>query len=525
MKRAYRTQILLGLLLLSPQAGGALPTDPVSVEPAELAGRSDLIGREVVVDDHVVYYVKRDGNDPDELQLKRTPVVFLVPRALRPRSASRIRSVIARGVLARQTDRLVCEVSGLREVAGDTERLQQGLSGLERTDFKTRKAWAQWAENRARDFKDDALMRQAKALAAEALRLESRMQRVGVDAPNEWLAKAQDARRQQLPEPAPSALAHRAFRAKLTKAHTIAELNTLIKEIEAFFPRAAGDSTAGGRNIAFLEADYNNDPAEAYRIADAGARKALDRRLWADAMERLYETQSQVDLKSALESAQAAKNALPEREGLPARLVKDAGERAKARLAELLLDEVKELARTYKETLRQPEAALSTLREWLESRRKRLSATDAEGHMSLANLYDELLEDRVTAVDLLRKAWRIDPSSKEIAEALRTRGFRKVQDEWVEATPANPSKPSGRSTGGLRGLTPEEVRQKFGGPPNRKSFVASKGQMIEQWIFFVDTKQVHFVNLLHTPGEPKPRVTADYALPRSSFKGDIGSAR
>ena len=78
------------------------------------------------------------------------------------------------------------------------------------------------------------------------------------------------------------------------------------------------------------------------------------------------------------------------------------------------------------------------LADWLKIQRDRLSATDAEGPVELANLYEELLQDHVTSVELLRKAWRIDPSSKEIAEAFRSRGFRKVKDDWVESAPATP---------------------------------------------------------------------------------------
>ncbi len=55
----------------------------------------------------------------------------------------------------------------------------------------------------------------------------------------------------------------------------------------------------------------------------------------------------------------------------------------------------------------------------------------------LASLYEEMLGDTVTAVELLRKAWRIDPNSKEIAEAFRIRGYRKVQNEWVRAGPGH----------------------------------------------------------------------------------------
>ncbi len=61
------------------------------------------------------------------------------------------------------------------------------------------------------EFKDDALMRRAKALEAEAMRLEGDTKRLAVDAPQEWLDRAIEARRRNVPEPEPSAWAHRAF--------------------------------------------------------------------------------------------------------------------------------------------------------------------------------------------------------------------------------------------------------------------------------------------------------------------------
>ena len=109
--------------------------------------------------------------------------------------------------------------------------------------------------------------------------------------------------------------------------------------------------------------------------------------------------------------------------------------RSRQNLGALRLAEVKELAAVYRDKRRQPDEALRVLREWLDIHRGRLSDTDAEGPISLANLYDELLQDRVTAIALLRKAWKIDPGSEVITEAFRTRGYRKAKDDWVEATP------------------------------------------------------------------------------------------
>jgi hypothetical protein len=137
-------------------------------------------------------------------------------------------------------------------------------------------------------------------------------------------------------------------------------------------------------------------------------------------------------------------------------------------------------------------------------------------------------------VDLLRKAWEIDPNSKETAEAFRTRGYRKSKDQWVEADApggpappgdvANPARPGASSTQSLLGLTPDELQEKLITRPSFKSYVASGGKLIEQRVY-LDTGSVRYVNLLRMPGESKPRVIADYTLPRLGQKGGPAPAR
>jgi hypothetical protein len=164
-----------------------------------------------------------------------------------------------------------------------------------------------------------------------------------------------------------------------------------------------------------------------------------------------------------------------------------------------------------------------------------LSATDAEGPVALATLYEELVQDRAAARELLERAWKIDPGSKDVAEAFRTRGYRRVKDEWVEATPGaagdaegtagagDVTKTAAQPQFGLRGKMADEVKRQLGGEPERKSFSGTKGQLIEQWLYLEPTK-VHYVNFLHTPGEIQPRVVSDYFLPRTLVRGELRSA-
>jgi len=311
---------LVGVVGLAGTARGWPQSQAVPVEPAQLGQRADLVGREVEVDDRVRYYVPRAGSDRDELQLKRTPVLFLVPRRFRPPTTSRLPAVVVRGVLERDGSRLVCQVTDLRPVPNDLDRLERGLSALGPRDYQTRKAWAQWARQRAADFQDEVLQKRAGDLEAEALRLEGAFRRLGVDASQEWLARAQEARRRHVPEPEPSAMAHRALRARLEAARDAAGLQAVLREIASFFPDAAADRGSAGANLAPWLTPYANDPAAAYRTAPQATRKALDRRLWADARERLLELEASQDLSSAIARSERAAAELPEKPELAARL-------------------------------------------------------------------------------------------------------------------------------------------------------------------------------------------------------------
>jgi hypothetical protein len=509
--------IVMWVCLLAARASAFFQPEAVQVEAADLENRQDLIGREVLVDDHVAFYVPRSGSSADELQLKRTSVTFLVPRRLRPTPSSRKSAVLVRGTLKRTEGRLVCDVTALEPVPTDIERLEQGVSSLPAKDFETRLTWARWAERRARDFKDEALLKRAKKVEADALRIEADFKRLSVDAPKQWLEMAQDARRRQVPEPEPSALAHRALRASLAAASDAATLKSIVRSIESFFPNAAADRESAVANLASWEAPYANDPGAAYLSAPRHTRKALDRRLWADANQRLFELEPTHDLQSAIALSDRAEALLPEKPKLAAQLIEKAARLARQDLGRARLAEVKSLALLYRDRLHQPDESFHILQDWLKIQSDRLSKTDAEGPLSLANLYEELIQDRVTAVELLRKAWRIDPKSKEIAEAFRSRGFRKVKDEWIESTPT--AEKTSVAEKGLRGLTGDEVIAKMGTKPEKVTYVASRGQLIEQWIYQLDSKMVRYVNLLHTPGDLKPRVVADYQIPRIFLKG------
>ncbi len=534
--------ILAGLLvpLLSPPGQPAVAqTEPVAVDAAALGRRADLVGKMVVVDDRVRFYQYHVGRGYDELYLKRTDVVFRLPAPLRPEGSPRPMPVVVQGRLARDQDQdqLVCDVATLKVLPNDLDRLDQAIAALSARDFENRKAWAAWAAARGKAFKDNALIQRARLLEAEAPRLEGEQKRAPVDAPKEWLALAEEARRRNIAEPEPSALAHKALQAMLAAAGKSDSLKAIIPLIERFFPEAAKDQTSGQIDLGRWNQAYTNDAGAAYRAAPADIRKALNRRLWADAVAKLLEAQAALDPRSAIELASRAETELPDRPQLATKLLNTGLDQARQNLGSLRLAEVRALAQAYREKLKDPQAALELNRNWLKIQRDRLSETDAEGPVALAVLYEDLLQDRGAAGELLERAWKIDPGSKEVAEAFRTRGYRRVKDQWVDAAPttaagetsspgAESPRPEPSSPQGLRGKTPDEVSRLMASKPEGQVISGTKGQVIEQWIFLVPNQnQVRYVNFLHTPGELLPRVVSDYFLPRNVLKGHLKPVR
>ena len=111
--------VLLASLLFSLAAGPR----PTRVEPSELAGRMDLIGREVEVDDRVVYFsstrtrFRRIGPEG--------PRRFSTPPALRPKQSPRAPAVRVKGIL-RAKGPVACDVSALELFPADRERFDRG---------------------------------------------------------------------------------------------------------------------------------------------------------------------------------------------------------------------------------------------------------------------------------------------------------------------------------------------------------------------------------------------------------------
>ncbi|GIW88768.1 MAG: hypothetical protein KatS3mg108_3092 [Isosphaeraceae bacterium] len=498
------TLVLLSLGLLTQKA--------LEIDPPDLARRPDLIGKAVAVDGRVALYQFHPGRGFDEILLKRSDVVLRLPTELRFRQAPSQRVVRAEGILRRDGDRLILEVQSLQLLPEDRQRLETGLAALPPGELTRRRAWAAWAEHRARLYNDPELLDRARQVQTEILWSEA--ERPAARSPEATLELARRGREAQLLEPVPSTLAHRAFLALRRQATTADELARLAQQVAEFFPDAKTPIPKPPAGFDDWAARYRQSGEAAYRDAPAELLPALNRLLYADLIQAELETRLAQDPASGLDLAERAVALLPDRPALADALRTRGLEASVNNVTRLRRLEAFDLARSLEQN-GQAALANQVRRQWLDHyRTQRLAPGDADGRAALAEDYLNVLKDRPTAITLLQEALALDPNLPSAREQFRRLGFQLRDGQWVESQTATPTTAASAATAGddpLLGLTPEEVEAQLG-TPDRRSQIVTQGDVRIQWIYGAGQRSTQYVNFQRRPGAP-PTVIGRYTTP------------
>ena len=507
---------LVCCLVLTGSAGSLAAADePVFVEPAELAQRPDLVGKEILLDDRIRYFLEsKRGQGFDELILKRTEIPCHLPARSRFARPPGDPNVVVRGTLQTVDGRLVIEVQSLNLQPSDIDRLDHEIRSLRPDDFVAIRRWAEWAERRGRELNDAKLEAKGVELETDAFWIEANRPNVDLIALADRVADRPILR--ELRE----AVSYRGFRQAEAQATTPAALEDLARRFEKLFPHAI-EPKAG--SVAAI--NPQDDPAVVYRAASELDRARLNRQLYADLMEKSLNARLAADPTQGMTLLEEAARILPDRPALADRFRQRGLAEAESKVVAMRQSEVEGLARTFRES-GQPDRARHALEEWLADRRQhRLSAIDAEGRVLLAANYEKLLGDRATAGELLAEAEKIDPALPMIADAYLRLGFRHGDSGWYDPTAAsrlqpdspvaNPS-PTGlkEPENALRGLTQAQTRSRMGGKPDRVVRSATQGITVEQWIYRTG-KNDQYISFRIDPTTGEPRVTASYTVPQS----------
>jgi hypothetical protein len=504
--------LALGFLTLGQGPDGGVPT----VEPSALTRDPNLIGREVVVDDRIRYFLPHKGAKGqvfDELLLKRTDVIFKLPPDLRSERPPRAVGARVTGVLQSDGRQVTCDVTRLELFPADLERFDREVKRLPPGDSAGRVAWANWAERRAKDFKDTDLAARARTIETEALLIDA--DRPGSDD----LALSRRARTRELGGDLANALAHRALRARLDAARSADDLSRLAGEVTSFLPRSTEPKVLGG--IEDWKSRVKTNPIYTYPQAPEEVKAALDRALLADVLQRNLERRLADSPNDATTLSEEARTKLPDRPEVALRFRERGLASSEGSVTRMRLSEVEALAKTFRDD-GQAGRARAVLKTWLDDQRKRLNPGDVDGQVILAGQYERVLDDRGTAAVLLNDALKVDPQSKAAADAFRRMGYRKTdKGSWVDPA-IEDNRPEGQATeapnsarqtrdDSVLGMSPEQVRQKLGPKPDRIVRSATQNATIEQWIY-KSTKTTRVVNFRKGRGKAQAEVVGDFTV-------------
>ena len=272
----------LACTLLAAPARGA---DPVAVEPAELDRRAELVGREVVVDDRVKFFLEtRRGQGYDHLVLKRTEVPFLLPARLRSARPPSEPTAVARGRCRSST-------------AGWSSRCRPSRCSRETSTGST----ARSAGSGPRTSRGGGPG--AAGPSGGGGNWATPDSRRGVRSWRATHSGSRPAGRGPMPSPWPTPWATAPFRGRsamrsITGASASRPAGRRPPRRSATSPDASGlpsrDPPRSSRGSAPAAADAG-DPAAAYRAAADDERARMDRRLYSDVVARALELRLAAD--------------------------------------------------------------------------------------------------------------------------------------------------------------------------------------------------------------------------------------
>jgi hypothetical protein len=458
----------------------------------ELESNSKLVGKEIVVEGR--FQQRGVGTDLNQIRLKNSKVSFhLAPEADR-RFPSGMRFIRVVGTMTKSGDTLSMRVKSWSRInATDEDRYQDIAGGIGPTDSRV---WYDLAERTTKlaEFYDEADLRTlARDARVSGFRAEESS--VRTTQPDALLALADRAVDLGLDAEESGRMRHKALRWEFDRLHggnpTASDWSKLADRIAELLPGAKTPLKPADSDAV---AKYRANPLESYEQTPR-IRPMADREFWIDATTRALRVASELSNANLSQLAADAKRLLPDRQEVGRELLRKWAESEAARISTLPpASQVFRLADVFKTELGDEQRAQDVIRQWLEARRKRLSAKDADGRVRLAKEYRARLRDDETARTLLLEAVRIEADLPEAAEALKSLGYIKGPNGWVPSRDASATgkqvvanRPSDRL---LRiDMAPAQVKEILGEPKAedkiRFTDRAKDGRriVIEQWLY------------------------------------------
>lgn len=418
----------------------------------------------------------------ERLLFKNCDLLFQFAEGVRPPTV-RGRTIQVTGALEMRQGKLTFVIRRIKGLPTDAETLANRRGRLPDDDAGPWYELADWAAGRGRFYEDSELTAAAADLRRSGVLIEYRQ--IGITEIEPLYALAQKTEKLGLPSTLRDEIVHDAVRREQRAAQKrdARQRDVVLTHILNRLPGAGLPATLDEATLA-LQREYEQAPLEVYRKSDADRRRTLHRLLYASAALERIELDAARDGSNGFTIARRIDETLPE---YAAR-----GEQYREREIDWQLQRIEALSReellTLVERLRARDRApraTEAAREWLAAHEAAFRERGSGGLLDLAEEHLELLNDKDRAAELYMELYQQRTGQETARARLVELGYQFDGARWTKADGAVLDGTVDAIRQGVvrRGMTSEQVRAAFGGPPTSVVRFAVRGQISELWVY------------------------------------------
>ncbi|MCA9114081.1 MAG: hypothetical protein KDA79_03285 [Planctomycetaceae bacterium] len=390
--------------------------------------------------------------------------VEMQPGKRLPSLAGRSRTVEVAGRLVQDGEDYRLELSSVRELPPESERLTILKAGVDPGSPADWYRLAEWASSRGTFFDDDELKAEARQLREKGFDVEH----AAAAGDSQQLRKLIVTADQLKIEARKVDRLRHELQLQLMADHRTTGMPQLPALVELAATSLPGALIPVEQHDAELLALYREAPLRVYDNASRPDRARINRDVYARLLLEQFSRQVRQDGSNAARTAAAVSEKLPDypQAAEPYRDM-DLTWRLKS-MEDLTRDEAMALAGELRERQRDDDAKKG-LDRWIQARKAEYAAEGTAGLVRVAALYRSVAGDPEMAAKTLFAAAEQNPDSREVRQSLEELGYRRHGNRWVwaeevGALPVDPVQQAIREGRVVEGMSPGEVVQSLGRP-------------------------------------------------------------
>lgn len=430
---------------------------------------------------------------PTQLRFRKCDLNFVAKTGSRfPKRIGKSQCIEVQGNMAFVRGKMVFVVEQLTVLSGDEDRIQQQLRRMLSSDYQKMYSLGRWTARRAEFYSDKQLADLAVTIVRQGVKSERR--RLKRNDAAQLYKLAERIQGFNLGDDLRLEVVHEALWVERRNGHPLLALSKAIAK------RLAGADRQLRPPQPKLQTRYLRDPISVYAMSPLEERKKLHRILFYDVQREMVESQAKADRSNGKEIAQELDARVPELHALAEEYRDGELNYRFQRIALAGRNEMLELSEEYRQR-KQLQKSQEVMRTWILSWEPEWRKAGPAGLIRLADEYLQLLEDRPTAVTLLKQAYDQTKGAAEVEQKLNELGWYRQGKQWKN-TPGKSSTPGSESAGNsqpgvpLVGMTRQQVIAAWGQPAARVRIVTD-GEINEIWNYGNATSPGTSIQFVH----------------------------